>query len=150
MKRNLLLFLLLVPTIYIGILVFGEKIDTREVKIGNNRLFVEHASNEEERRKGLSGRTSLREDGGMLFSFGQENVLPSFWMKGMLIPIDIIWIDEWEVVKIHKNVQPEPEKSDSELTKYYSDGPIDNVIEVNAGFSNKNNIKVGDNVTIYR
>ncbi len=150
MKKNLLLFILLVSTIYIGILVFGEKIDTQEVKIGDSRLFAEVASNEEERRKGLSGRTSLSKDGGMLFSFGQENVLPSFWMKDMLIPIDIIWVNDFRVVKIHENVQLEPEKSDSELTKYYSDGPIDNVIEVNAGFSNKNNIKVGDYVIIYR
>jgi len=130
-------------------LQFFEVIDTQEVKIGNSRLFAEVASNEEERRKGLSGRTSLSKDGGLLFLF-EQNVVPSFWMKDMLIPIDIIWINDWRVVKIHENVQPEPNKPDGELTKYVPDDPIDYVLEVNAGFARKNNIKVGDNVIIYR
>ena len=122
--------------------------EKKEVKIGNLTLLVEIADSEEKRARGLSGKRKLAEDGGMLFVFEKENVFPSFWMKGMLIPIDIIWIDEWEVVKIHENVQPEPEKSASELIKYYPDGPVDFVIEVNAGFSGKNNIRVGDKVII--
>ena len=122
----------------------------REIKVGNVTLYVEIADSEDERKNGLSGRKSLPKNDGMLFSFGQEDVFPSFWMKEMFIPIDIIWIDEWGVVKIHENIQPEPEKSDSELTKYYPDGPVDLVIEVNAGFSGKNNIKVGDNVILDR
>lgn len=150
MKKNLLLFILLVLTIYIGILVFGEKIDTQEVKIGNTSFNVEWALTEEERQKGLSGRASLWKGYGFGFSWEQKKVLPSFWMKGMLFPIDIIWINDYRVVKIHENIQPEPEKSDSELTKYYPDGPVDLVLEVNAGFSGKNNIRVGDNVMIRR
>jgi len=155
MKKILLI--LLVTASFIALLGllnkklgFIETIETKRAKIGQTSFFVELALTEEERQKGLSGRSTLEENTGMLFSFGQEDVFPSFWMKGMLIPIDIIWIDEWEVVKIHENIQPEPEKSDGELTKYYPDGPIDLVIEVNAGFSGKNNIRVGDNVIIER
>lgn len=150
MKKILLIFLVTAGLITI-LGLFNKKpgfIELKRVKIGQTSFFVELAVAEEERQKGLSGRKSLPEDQGMLFSFEQKNVFPSFWMKSMLIPIDIIWIDEWEVVKIHENIQPEPEKSDRELTKYYPDRPVDYVLEVNAGFSGKNNIRVGDNVTV--
>jgi hypothetical protein len=153
--RRVLFLLVATASVIIAIGLLSQRIQIhppqkRQIKVGNVTLYVEIADSEDERKKGLSGTKSLPENEGMLFSFGQENVLPSFWMKGMLIPIDIIWIDEWEVVKIHENIQPEPEKSDSELTKYYPDGPVDLVIEVNAGFSGKNNIRVGDNILIYR
>lgn len=150
--KQILLPLLGVALFIIAVGIFTNKIQNQkvnlsakeEIKVGSSSVTVEIADSEEERKKGLSGRKSLGESEGMLFVFDKKDVFPSFWMKGMLIPIDIIWIDEGEVVKIHKNVQPEPEKLDRELTKYYPDGPIDFVIEVNAGFSGKNNLGVGD------
>lgn len=159
MRRILLLFVLLGVPILITLVFVNNELElfpgkyTKVVKIGNSTVVVETAFTEEERQKGLSGRTSLIKDRGMVFSFGQSGqsaISPFFWMKGMLIPLDIIWINDYRVVKIHKNVPPEPEKSDDKLTKYYPDGPIDNVVEVNAGFSDKYNIKVGDNVIFYR
>ena len=122
----------------------------KEIKVGNYSLNVEIADSEDERKKGLSGRNTLEENTGMLFSFGQENVLPSFWMKGMLIPIDIIWINDGKIAKIDKSVQPEPGKTDSDLSFYRPNAPIDFVLEVPAGFSGKNNIGVGDKVIIER
>lgn len=116
----------------------------KQIKVGNVTLYVEISDSEDERAKGLSGRKSLGENEGMLFVF--ENSYPSFWMKEMLIPIDILWISDGKVVKIHKNVLPEPEKKTSELTLYRPDGPIDYVLEVNAEFSDKNGIKLGDQV----
>ncbi len=153
--RKVLFLLFATASVIIAIGLLTQRVQIyppqkRQIKVGNVTLHVEIADSEDERKNGLSGRNTLEENTGMLFSFEQEDVFPSFWMKGMLIPIDIIWIDEWEVVKIHENIQPEPEKSDSELTKYYPDGPVDLIIEVNAGFSGKNNIRVGDNVIIER
>ena len=46
-----------------------------------------------------------------------------------------------------KNVQPEIGKSDSELEKYVSPSTIDYVLEVNAGFSDKNNIRSGQMIS---
>lgn len=120
----------------------------KEIKIDNLTLRIEVADSKEERTKGLSGRKRLDENAGMLFVFEKENVFPSFWMKDMLIAIDIIWINDGEIVKIDKNVEPQPQKSTAELTLYYPDKPIDYVLEVNSGFSDKNGLKVEDSVDL--
>lgn len=110
---------------------------------------VEIANTDSLREKGLGGRSSLHEDSGMLFSFDGKKVTPVFWMKGMLIPIDIFWISDNKIIKIDKNVQtPKDGTKDSSLTKYSSGKPVDHVLETNAGFADKNNIKVGDNIDL--
>lgn len=121
-------------------------ISLNEIAIGDTKIVVELADSKEERTKGLSSRTSLPENQGMLFVFGEKNVFPTFWMKDTLIALDIIWINDDKVAQITKNIQPEPEKSDRELTRYNPDKPVDYVLEVNAGFSDKNNFNVGDSI----
>jgi len=109
------------------------------IKIGDTQIKVDIADTNEERAKGLGGITSLAEDEGMLFVFDKKDTTPSFWMKDMLIPLDIIWINDSKVVRIDKNIP------NSDQTKLYNPGtPIDYVIEVNAGFSDKKGLKVGD------
>jgi len=118
------------------------------VKINNTEIQVTLAKTKEERVKGLSGTTSLAENSGMLFVF-DGNTNPIFWMKDMIIPLDIIWIKNNKIIKIDKNV-PEPKLGtpDTKLAKYSANQSIDYVLEVNAGFSEKNNIKVGDSVDV--
>lgn len=119
----------------------------KEIKIKDVRVSVEVADNEASRRKGLGERDSLGENEGMLFVFDKDSS-PVFWMKDTLIPLDIIWIDELKVVGIDKNVPPEPGKADSFLTRYYPPVPVDYVLEVNSGFSDKHGIGVGDGVDL--
>jgi uncharacterized membrane protein (UPF0127 family) len=70
-------------------------------------------------------------------------------MKDMLIPLDFIWVANGKIVKIDKNVPaPAPNTPDGNLKTYSPGTPIDYVLEVNAGFSDKNNIKVGDSVNL--
>ena len=85
----------------------------------------------------------------MLFVFDAQNVTPVFWMKDMLIPIDIIWINDGKIVKIDTNLQP-PKKGtlDKDLTTYGAGQPVDYVLEVSAGFSFKNKLEIGDNVNL--
>jgi len=86
----------------------------------------------------------------MLFVFEQENIRQSFWMKDMNFAIDIIWISDEEIIQIDENIPPpDPGMPDSELKSYLPNQPIDYVLEVNAGFSDENNIKIGDPVKIY-
>lgn len=114
------------------------------VKIGNIIISVEEATTESEREKGLSGRSSLDKNSGMLFIFDKKGVNPGFWMKGMLIPLDIIWISDNKVVKIDKNIQPPAANAaDASLTIYNPGRSIDYVLEVNSGFSDSMNIAVG-------
>lgn len=123
-------------------------LEQETISINEKEILVEVVSTNENRKKGLSNRESLGENQGMLFVF-ERKAIPSFWMKDMLIPLDIIWIADEKVTQIDKNV-PTPEKGtqDKDLKLYTPNGPIDFVLEVNAGFADKNNIKVGDPVVI--
>ena len=108
-------------------------------------VFVADTGNE--RTKGLSGVTELEENQGMFFVFDKKPTEPTFWMKDVLIPLDIIWIKEDTIIKIDSNVPPPPEDTpDSQLTLYEPGQPIDFVLEVNGGFSQSNGIKPGDKI----
>ncbi len=121
----------------------------KTLMIGDRIIPVEVVSTPELRAKGLSGRTSLEQNSGMLFTFESQNTTPSFWMKDMKIAIDIIWINDGKIVKIDKNVKPQAEGAgDSKLQVYNPGQPIDFVLEVNANYSVNNNILVGDAVDL--
>lgn len=125
----------------------SQKTQTKQMTVGEVPIEVEIADTDSLRQKGLSGRNSLSENSGMLFVF-PKNSFPSFWMKDMNFSLDFIWISDSKVSQINENVQPEPGKTDSQLTLYSPRSPIDYVLEVNAGFVAKHNIKVGDAVTL--
>ena len=121
---------------------------TKTVSIGLIKIQVQIADTTDKRTKGLSGTSSLKANEGMLFIFeGETN--PVFWMKDMLIPLDIIWIGDGKIVRIDKNVPiPAPNTTENKLKTYSAGAPIDYVLEVNAGFSDQNKIKVGDSLDL--
>jgi hypothetical protein len=126
-----------------------NSIQKRTLTVGEKALSVEVVSTETLREKGLGGRTSLPTDSGMFFVFETKKVNPIFWMKDMLIPLDIIWISDGKIVKIDKNVPaPSANTPDDKLKKFSANRPVDYVLEVNAGFADNNNIKVGDSVDL--
>jgi uncharacterized membrane protein (UPF0127 family) len=119
------------------------------IEINNIEIDVDIADSVALQTKGLSGRSVLNEEEGMLFIFPDDKIR-YFWMKDMLFPIDIIWIDkEGRIIGIEENA-PKPEGStpDYKLSIYSSPKPVPYVLEVNAGFSERNNIKVNDIVEI--
>lgn len=121
----------------------------KSITVGDQKVIIQIADTSEKRSKGLSGTSSLKENEGMLFIFDSKGIKPLFWMKDMLIPLDIIWIGDGKIVKIDKNVpNPKPGTTDSSLKTYSGGVPVDYVLEVNAGFSDKNNIKAGDGVDL--
>jgi len=126
-----------------------ENYDTANIKIGNTTIKAVLANNEDLRKKGLGGKERLNEDEGMLFVFDEKDVIHSFWMKDMLIAIDILWIDDKKVVQIDKDIKP-PQKDtpETDLARYTSKKPVDYVLEVNGGYSDKMGIKEGDTVEI--
>src|SRR3989338_6034474 len=110
------------------------------VKIGDQRIIVEVADDNAERAIGLMSRTSLEDNYGMIFVFPEENEV-TFWMKNTLIPLDMIFISEDFKILDIKTAEPCKENT----CQLY--GPVKNVkyvLEVNAGFAIRNNIKVGD------
>lgn len=68
-----------------------------KIEIGDKVYNVEIARTEEEKMKGLQGKTSLASDEGMLFIYEEPDTV-AFWMKDTDIPLDIVFIDEDEKV----------------------------------------------------
>lgn len=117
--------------------------------IGDHQIQFELADNAAEQAVGLSTKTGLESNQGMLFAFTEPNI-PSFWMKNMQFPIDIIWIHQDRVVGVVSNVQPQPGVPDSELTTYFPETPVNFVLEVQAGWAEQNGLQIGQNVEVVR
>lgn len=121
----------------------------RTVSIDDKIIQVEVANTKDAREAGLSQRATLDQNSGMLFVFDDKGVSPEFWMKGMLIPLDIIWVSNGKVVHIDHNAQvPKNGTPDSQLKVYSAPQPVDYVLEVNAGYTATNNILEGDSISV--
>jgi len=92
---------------------------------------VEVARTPEEQAKGLMFRTSLPENGGMLFPFEKPR-FASFWMKNTLIPLDMVFIRaDGSVDRIAENTIPE------NLEPVVSGGEVSAVLELAGGTAAK-------------
>ena len=90
---------------------------------------------------GLMGRESLGRDRGMLFVYVEDQIL-SFWMKGTLIPLDIIFISGDSVVVDVQTMRPERETAPN-LPITRSAAPARYAIEVNEGVAAECGIERG-------
>lgn len=123
------------------------------LRVGNTKITIEEAITPEEQAKGLSGRSRLEENQGMLFVMADKRI-PSFWMKGMLISLDFLWILDNTVVDITEDVPAPrslgevgpPSEINQVLPTYSPKQPVNYVLEVNAGFIKKHGITIGDTV----
>ena len=154
-KKRIIEFILIIIIIGTFTIVFLErknlrfeypktdKISIRGIYINDMPMWVDVANSVKEIKTGLSGRTTLEIGQGMLFIFDKLDFY-GMWMKDMNFPIDIIWIDEnLQIIDIKTQVL---QKSYSEI--FYPAQKALYVIEVNAGFSELNNIKIGDKVIL--
>ncbi len=116
------------------------------VAVRNTTFIVDVAVTPKEKEVGLGNKKSLAADHGMLFVYDHKEVFP-FWMKNMRFPIDIIWIDDRTIVDISKNV-PVSDKPVTELPIYHPNVPIDKVLELPAGTTDRVGIIIGDKITI--
>ena len=138
---SLFILVALISSLY-TYFVNGKKAEFKEIQINNNIFQVEIADTMMSQTKGLSGRESLDEDEGMLFVF-QKHAKRSFWMINMNFYLDIIWIKDGIIVGIAKNTVP-LKLNNEKAEIYYSPEPVDMVLEINSGLSDKLNIKIGD------
>jgi len=119
-------------------------LEKKEIKIKDNKYFLEVADNDITRMKGLMNRASMPLNEGMLFVFDYVGI-HSFWMKNTLIPLDMIWLNsDGEVVYIHKNAKPCSNLVQAICQSIIPTKTSKYVIELNAGEIDKSNIKVGD------
>jgi uncharacterized membrane protein (UPF0127 family) len=123
----------------------AEYSDWKKIVINHRVLKLEVVRSLIDREVGLSGRTTLSIDTGMLFVFDRPG-LHGFWMKGMKFPIDIIWFDEdLKVIDIKEGADPAmyPENYvPQDIAKF--------VLETNADFVSYANVKIGDQAQILK
>lgn len=124
------------------------QLPTKKIKVDNKEIEVELPNTDEAMQRGLSFREKLENDKGMLFDFTKSGIQkPGFWMKDMLFSIDIIWIDKDNtVIAVSDNVPVQ--SKDSNYTIYYPPSDVTHVLEVPAGWSKKNNVTVGSNISL--
>lgn len=114
---------------------------------GARDVDVEVASTAEQSERGLGYRDSLAADAGMIFDL-REARIPTFWMKGMRFPLDMVWIGEDKrVAGLTANVEPQPGASDEQLRRYAFDAPVRYVLEVNAGAASRLGLAEGSQLT---
>ncbi len=105
------------------------------------KIQVEFAKTTQELETGLMDRELLEINSGMFFIFPDEKSR-SFWMKNMLIPLDIIFISSTGRVNEITTQKPCPKIETCQT--YESKLPARYVLEINAGQADKWNIIAGD------
>ena len=112
-------------------------ITTKNTKV---HYTVKVADTEAAREHGLMGVTYLAPDAGMLFVFDAPR-LAAFWMRGTLIPLDMLFITaDGVIADIHAGAKPHDE------TPIRASVPVLSVLEIAGGMAKKQHISVGDRV----
>ncbi len=124
---------------------------TDKISVSSQTLFIDVATTTTDMELGLGGRLSMENNQGMLFQFSSPQ-RPGFWMKNMNFALDFLWIINGKIVAINENAPAAPKTSDgkfddSNLKVYTPPSDIDEVLEVNAGWAEKNRVAVGDAVS---
>lgn len=111
---------------------------TTTIHVPKGDITAEISNTPDKRELGLSNRTSLGANSGMLFIFPVQGSY-MFWMKDMHFPIDIVWINvDRKVVGIDSNISP-----DTYPEAFNSPGKVQFVLELNAGDAERFGIKEG-------
>jgi uncharacterized membrane protein (UPF0127 family) len=117
-----------------------------EAVIHGQVLRLDVADSPAKQALGLGGRAHLGAHEGMVFVYAEKS-RQAFWMHGMLIPIDMIWLDNERVVHIEHDVPPPaPGTADAALPVYRPDAPANLVLELAAGRAQALGLRVGDAV----
>lgn len=117
--------------VYVGTLNF---VDTGSIV---STIDIALAANDETRAQGLMDVRSMKDDGGMLFIFDVQE-RQNFWMANTPLPLDLIFADEnFRIVHIHQNAVPFSRSGIDSME------PAKYVIEVNAGYSLKHDLRAG-------
>lgn len=134
-----------------GVLLAGGNCrDFKEdtVTVGSKQIDVAIAREALAQSRGLSGCKKIPANSGMYFPYDPP-IIPHFWMKGMVIPVDIVWIADGRVVEIITNLPPVAKFADDPV-RYSPPRPVTGVLELGAGKVAEYGIAVGQIVTTPR
>jgi len=134
---------IIVVVLLVGAILRGREAAERATVTANDvPLAVRVADNPWERTRGLSGFEA--EDvkaQGMLFIFPEKEVR-SFWMKGMKLDLDVVWIADGKVVAVDMGVSA-PKQGEEPERMTSNPIPVDMVLELPAGYANQFDINPG-------
>lgn len=133
----------------------ASSLPIEEVQISGKTFKLERADNDTSRVKGLSGRTDIPADGGMIFVFAESRRL-NFVMRDCPIGIDIIFLDpSGRVVAQHKMKPEEPRRPGEDdqtyerrLRLYPSQYGAQFAIEFKEGTLDQLKLKNGDQIKL--
>jgi len=118
--------------------VFGE----RAIRVGDREITVEVALTPAQLTQGLKFRRSLPRDRGMLFVYSRPTA-GGFWMKDTVIPLSIAFIDAHGRIINIRDMEP-----DDGAARHRPDRPFLYALEMNRGWFERNDIRVGDRVDV--
>lgn len=117
----------------------------RTVIVAGDTFRVEVADTDASRFKGLSDRSSLGSERGMLFTFPRADRY-AFTMRGMRFPLDFVWVRAGTVVGVTENVPAPGTNGTPQLVD--PPAPVDSVLEVPAGTVGRVGIASGQALTV--
>jgi uncharacterized membrane protein (UPF0127 family) len=133
------------------------------VQISGEWFELEHALDNDSRFMGLSGRTHIEPNGGMLFVFPRPSSL-NFVMRDCMVDIDIIFLDgSGHITEMHHMPMEPPRdpvteplspggtsspKYEARLTKYPSRFAAQFVIELDGGTLERLGLSKGDPIKL--
>ena len=117
----------------VGVSKAHESAERATISTNDMTLSVRVADSPSERTHGLSGFTAETVKAqGMLFVFPEAEV-QDFWMKGMKLDLDVVWIRDGKIVSISKNI-PAPKPGEEPARMSSKPIPVDMVLELPAGY----------------
>jgi uncharacterized protein len=147
MRQYFLVTIVVLVLFLISLTILFPEDKASEICFDDDCFEVEVAKTSEEHSRGLMFRESLGSDNAMLFIFSGEGQ-QLFWMKDMLIPLDIVWLNQdLEVVYILQDVLPCEEDP---CPVYGPSEPALYVVELSAGTASRINLELFDRLTFGR
>lgn len=135
--------------IFAGILRLWQNFHWQSIfiELKDKKIEVLVAKTYAQQYRGLGRRDDLGVYQGMLFvhsSLDKYGVV----MRDMRFPIDVVWLKDGEVLDIAPNLQTEPGVPENQLKVYYPRKPANAILELPAGWVEKNGVKIGERVRV--
>lgn len=130
---------------------------TYTVRIAGEWFTLETAIDKEKQARGLGGRESIADDGGMIFIFDRDEER-NFWMLDCLVDIDILYLDWQGFIVSAYTMKAQPPRRSTETQddyerrlrddSYPSRGRCRYVIELRAGRIGELGLRKGQKIDL--
>jgi len=110
-----------------------------KLKINNHEFVVKIMITSKDKSNGMMKKKFTSDNQGMLFVMDEGEHF--FWMKDCIIPLDVLFINDNVITKIHHNCEP---CNSDDCPNYRGSGNY--ILELTGGLCDKLKIKEGDKI----